>query len=543
MHPKHVLNKFIFSSEFAISIVIVIFIALSSFSALKESMTYDELFNISDGRNSLITKQYTDEPYNPPLPRMLYAIPTFIFAPNENLPTNYTYFVSRFINIFCCAAFLLYLFIQLRTLMHPVVGVWASIFTAFDPSFLSHSHYVTPDTMFTIFTTIALFELFKLYIRKSKISSKWVIRIAFISGCALSSKVPALLILGISFVLMICMHKLNPIKLITNTKFWLGAMTMFVTIWSVYFFQPSVILAKREDSQRVSAQLKEYFVSHNITIGTQTLSFLENQPVPLGQYIALIKNTALRGRGSQNVYVLSNHFDKTPWYALSLMWFIKTPISILLLLLFGIYILYTRSVTAVVKKYIRFMTIPIVITFILFSVSGGNPMVRYLLPTVPLVASIAAIALKYVSLNHKIAYIIPIWYVVSVLWYMPHPITYANELAGARKYQYQFILDSNSDWGGGLPTLQEYIKKNNLKNFDFSYFGTDNPARYGFIGYEYNKNFYDRCLLQQMGESATSRHDPKIMSISNWYYCKFYEQDVFKKDKIKYVISDQFLRF
>jgi len=61
----------------------------------------------------------------------------------------------------------------------------------------------------------------------------------------------------------------------------------------------------------------------------------------------------------------------------------------------------------------------------------------------------------------------------------PHYLANFNLGAGGPDGGYKYLVDCNLDWGQDLPALAEYQNRKAIDRLVFSYFGTDDPEKYG----------------------------------------------------------------
>ena len=69
--------------------------------------------------------------------------------------------------------------------------------------------------------------------------------------------------------------------------------------------------------------------------------------------------------------------------------------------------------------------------------------------------------------------------VVSAVRIHPSQLAYFNWLAGGPAAGSRYLDDSNIDWGQDLPGLAAWQAEHGIRPLALSYFGTDDPARYG----------------------------------------------------------------
>lgn len=77
-----------------------------------------------------------------------------------------------------------------------------------------------------------------------------------------------------------------------------------------------------------------------------------------------------------------------------------------------------------------------------------------------------------------------LWMALSALLAFPHYLPYYNALAGGTEHGYQYIADSNYDWGQDLKRLKYFIDDNNIEHIRLNYFGGGSPRYYLGNAYE-----------------------------------------------------------
>jgi Dolichyl-phosphate-mannose-protein mannosyltransferase len=103
--------------------------------------------------------------------------------------------------------------------------------------------------------------------------------------------------------------------------------------------------------------------------------------------------------------------------------------------------------------------VPAMVVFVLIcSQTGFGRYVRYLLPSLPAMLIFVS-QLWSVSVNWRFAAIrnmLLAWAIFHPLLYYPHHISYFNELAGGPTHGYRYLLDANVDWGQDLIRLKHW---------------------------------------------------------------------------------------
>ncbi|MBI3577694.1 glycosyltransferase family 39 protein [Candidatus Gottesmanbacteria bacterium] len=474
-------------------LIVLTFVGLSIGSALKESLTFDEIVHMQEGKNHWMSHSFSIDTNNPPLVRELAAIPLVFGADKLS---------ARLVVVLLGA--LLIVFVYKR---EPL----AAFILALEPTYLAHSHYVTLDVGAAFFIFLA-YLVFLEFTKKQSLRN--VIFLGISTGFAFAARIQAIpfLLISMLFINLRALTKLLIVSFIIS----------FLTIWFTYFFTTDVIIKERLDPNRVSARILKS--SNNMLL--KNLIFVGSyQPIPLGNYLATVKNALVRS---------TQHIDHR-WQDLPFNFFLKTPIPFLLLLGYGL-----------IRKPKKIFVIPAAVIFIVTAFAPQEPWVRYLLPAYPFLAIIAGSAIREVKGNFgKVGMtLIILWYVGGTLAQFPHFISYANELAGPRNRRFEKLIDSNLDWGQGLPDFANYVHQQNPAHVSFSYFGRDNADTYGLVS---NKPYgsYKNEEICEFHEIPYRGSGDRIVAISatNWYQCGYYQQPQFQREKIRAVIADSILIF
>ena len=75
------------------------------------------------------------------------------------------------------------------------------------------------------------------------------------------------------------------------------------------------------------------------------------------------------------------------------------------------------------------------------------------------------------------------WLVGGTIKTYPYYLAYFNELVGGPANGYNYLSDSNIDWGQDLKGLGEYLHRNGIAVVRLAFFGSHDPRLYG-IAYE-----------------------------------------------------------
>lgn len=505
--------------------IVCLFVALSLGSALSESLTYDEVFYLEEGRRIFQTRTFSD-PYNPPLPVLLSGLPSVMGL----TASTYTRMVSIVLGVFLVLA------------VYRTGGILAAILVALEPTVLAHSHLVTTDIAATLFIYLA-FQAWMRLLKNGRTLDVPLLGMAV--GYALASKMTALPYLFVAFAVSWWMRR--PRRGASwIIRRWLsilaGVIVVMIVVWASYLFTWDVVIRERDDAGRVSVRLIKYASDHNVPIIEKAVLFLQTQPLPLGTYAATIKNTMLRVEKPAMIFFDGQMYDRAEWYFTIVNFFRKIPIPLFIMIAAGIVL--DR------KRETRMMAIIGVGIVGVASLMGTVPLVRLVLPAIPFLAIVGATGIRKIGAIRGIGGKIIIcallfWFIIGTLAQYPHFISYANETVGPREERHEKLNDSNLDWGQALPDLVRYAKNNTLGTMKLSYFGRDDGGKYGLpskISYGSWK-FEDICAFHEVAIDPKSNREATVISVSNWYSCGYNKEEAYQKANIQNVVADVFLIF
>lgn len=521
---------------------ILIFIFLSAGSALKESLTYDEIVDVEEGMSNIVNHEFK-EPFNPPFIRMLTAVPLVIGADTIIASPRLAdrYFPSRLVTIGLAIALMISVYWATRKYFDDQTAVVAIFLFTFEPNILSHSHYITMDIGVTLFFFLAYIQLLQLM---RNVTGRNILFFGIAAGLAMASKISGLIFLiGLLILIIFYKRMWRIISVRHAAKITVLLVVAGLTIWATYFFSTDVIIAQRIDPTRLSSRLMDDAIASQNQFLIRGLTFLSSNPIPLGNYIATIKNHVVRGMMTDDIYFLGGHYSKSKPYFMLIAFLLKTPIPLLILFLTSLILNWRKRR----RTSFPYFLLPVAAVIFMSIITRVVPLVRHILPMYPFIIICAATAIR--SLSRQTAKlsvgIIMLWYIYGTLINFPHFISYANEFAGPRETRYKYFSDSNIDWGQGLVTLNKYVLGKQPEHVTLSYFGRDDAAAYGFPSnspwgsYKFEEicSFHD--ITKRYGDAAPLT----IVSVSNWYYCGYYREEVFARERITDVVADAFLIF
>ena len=114
------------------------------------------------------------------------------------------------------------------------------------------------------------------------------------------------------------------------------------------------------------------------------------------------------------------------------------------------------------------------------------------------------IKLKKIALS--LILILLLWYAFSSISVFPHYLSYFNELVGGPKSGYEYVVDSNCDWGQDLKRLTKWVNSQGIGKIYVDYFGGGDVKYY--LG-EKVFPWYGACWWQWWGIHQDIQNFPK----------------------------------
>ena len=336
-------------------------------------------------------------------------------------------------------------------------GLWALLFYTFEPNILAHSRLVTTDTYCMGMILISLFY-FRKYLNQGGFKNQAVSAITL--GLAQLAKFTCVFLYPLFLVIAFLFHLKN---LKNQFKPFLKSFAFFILI-NLFIINTGYLF------NRTLTPLQKYEFKSQIFQTLQEKSgSLARIPMPLPapfiEGLDWVKHNDESGQGFGLFYLLgkTNRSDGFPGYFLIASLF-KIPIAMLIFILLGCFCYFRKFKFDAFLKEGVFLWVPILFfTFYFNFLFKSHAGMRFFIVVLPLLYVLAASLFQnwgFLSKRVKTVYsFLAVYYVISVLSYTPHYLSYFNEFIGARKNAYKFLADSNIDWGENDWYLQKYLEK------------------------------------------------------------------------------------
>lgn len=431
-----------------------------------------------------------------------------------------------------------------------LLGSWWALLPAalvgFSPTFLAHGHYVTTDIGATLGIFIATYAFIK-YLERRSWRALFIAGIAF--GIAQLMKFSAVLLVPLfaAILFFVILRKLYTDGWFRGSLYLaktIGALFAIfaiggVLIYAVYFTFTLNYPVDRQYSDtaatlqsfnggpdpewktcRPSGFTTRCFAEINIWMSRSSIFR------PLGEYLLGVLMVGQRAAGGNTGYFLGEVSAAGWWYYFPIVFLLKEPLPSLILIVLAVLLSLwgIRKYFILHSSYFRgffdylgthlaeFSMLLFVLLYWAYSIKSPlNIGVRHIMPTLPFLYILTASALKNWVLRRDVGMgtvlrrffmtlgqlvrtsakgltlsLLVIWHVLEALYATPHYLSYFNQAGGGTRDGYQYVTDSNYDWGQDLKYLAEWVKEknndnntsNNIEKIAIDYFGGGNPAYY-----------------------------------------------------------------
>lgn len=487
--------------------------------------TNDEFAHLPSGYVYIKKGDFSLYHKNPPLIKMLSALPLVLLSPQinfewrgdrnsdwapwifgkyfmENNRAAYEeiFFWGRIPVLLLSLLLAGFVYQWARELYGKKSALFALFLYLFSPNIIAHSSLATIDIGTSLFVLVSMYSFLKFL----KIPT-WpkLILSGIILGLAQLSKFTAIFLFimlplcGILFILWRKRYEDNIFIFPLTKKITLSSWKALLVSTSLIFLLGLTVLNAGYGFKGSFKSLADYKFQSDFFKKTGE-SALSGIPVPLPyDYLSGLddqKNDVEYGEFSN--FLMGEWSEKGWWYYLPFAFIIKTPLALSIFLLLFLFSFKLRKEQLKIDEI--FLAIPILLLFLVFTfLSNLNIGIRYLLPLFPflfiLLSKLLEEGKEPGQIKNVFILLLACWYGYSSLSVYPHYLSHFNELVGGPKNGYKYILDSNIDWGQDLKGLKKYMDRKGIKHIKLAYFGSVDPQIYG-ISYKIPKNYPEKGL-------------------------------------------------
>jgi len=452
----------------ALVVVLGFFAANAVVAARTNTPTPDEFVYVPAGLYHLQTGDLSFDPTNPPLLKMVMALPLIAMDVKIDLDPRHrdnsqgwgpwvfgtsfmglnrdhyldAFFAARLVVVALGVALGVLVFLRARELLSPLAALAVLVLYGTMPPVIAHSAVATLDVGVTLLLFAGLFATARF---ASTREWGWAVLTGAMFGFAFAVKGTAALLAPVVPVLVAVQW--GDWRRDGALRFVGGGLLMAVAAWvailAAYGFQDFPLPAPLVEGVRFQLAASS-----------------------AGEYPAF----------------LGGSWSKTGWwyyyfYALAL----KTPLASLALFAVGAVAVARRRTRRASDLWI--LLPPLLLIYILSFHYAKDYGIRYLLPAFPFLVLLAGCGVDLLLAAGARARIVVAallaWQLASCAIATPHHLAYFNELAGGPDRARRLLLDSNLDWGQDLGRLEDYLAARGVERVCLGYFGHVDPRVYG----------------------------------------------------------------
>ena len=500
------------------SLILVVAIALAAATAAvqvisvrDESPTWDEGFEIGSGYSYLKTGDYRISQEQPPLARMIAALPLLHLNPrvpvehsswtnpndrefgaeflfHNRVSADQIVFDARMPTVATTLALGLGLLFWTRRVFGAWAGLGALALFALDPNVIANGRYVKNDMLVTALCFLCV-AVWGRYLENGK--QRWAAATGLIFGLAFATKFSALFLIPVfpvTWILSRWQQKraLAPLRCAVVT---VGLLALAgITAIAVYAPSAQKLIpatrayrAAHPEVRRLGDAMHVFTPRATAVLWISTKLGLQDHPLLKGFTIFLDHAT-----GGHRSYLLGKFSETGWWYYFPVAFLVKTPVATLGALLIATFLGLRRLISAPpgwlrsLPREWLLLLVPIAFYLPVSMVNNVNTGERHLLPVYPFLFALTAAILTRARWPGRI----PVTAALAILLAIesasiyPSYLAFFNFAVGGPDAGPRYLLDSNLDWGQDYKHVASYIKKNHIHRVCTLYFGTVPTSAY-----------------------------------------------------------------
>ncbi|HEV8255259.1 MAG TPA: glycosyltransferase family 39 protein [Vicinamibacteria bacterium] len=476
--------------EIAAVVGLLCVLALELTLALRaDGLTIDEVVYIGSGFRHLLLSDYRPNPEQPPLAKMVGALPLLALRPHVPAITDETWSWSYQFVFVANEPGPLIVWARAPTVLLTVVlaaatwgwaryalgaaaGLAALALTVFHPSILAHGHLITTDAPGTL-TMLGGSWVFWWWGRAPSLRRALLVALAV--GVAVSTRLTGWLLLPIFALLLAARLRKQPAAqrraLLRQSAILAACFALVpIVVWASYDYRYEPYPG------RTVAQVPGPWLG----LTGRIIAALEKVRALPEAYLEGARFVAEHNALGHPTYLLGEMSTKGwPHYYL-VAFLVKNTPGFLLALAAAIVLLWRARMSADAVEL--HWLVPALVTFLAASTGHIQIGERYILPMYPyLILLIASTLPRFLATPRGraaagallLAHAVP-----SLLAARGGYISYFNLLAGGREGGHRVLVDSNLDWGQDLPRLARWMRDHGVDEIQLAYHGSDDPDRF-----------------------------------------------------------------
>ena len=497
-----------------VSLLLLLHMSLAVSSMQHKSNTFDEIIHLTSGYTYWKFNDYRFQPENGNLPQRWVALPllfqslafptvvhnvwdvghAFFFKLGND--SGKMLFRGRCMILLFSTALGLVVFLISRNLFGSLGGMISLVLYAFSPTMLAHARLTTSDMAAALFFILSVQTLWFVMHRITWFS---LFGASLAVCCLLLSKMSGVLIVPVFVVLFtvrlirgdpltVQLRRSRQVVRRKSQTLWIllafGVVSgvSLTGIWAAYGFRFTA--ADTPVYSDYSFSSWEEKLSNTGKPG-EMIRFMRDLKILPEAYLfgfAHVLNYAQK-RGA---FLKGRYSDHGWWYFFPFCLAVKTPLSVMLVLLLSMITLLTVRKPGDLYNLSPLLTLAVIYLVVAVStkINIGHRHILVLYPVMFICAG--GISRLYPKLKGMSLWLSPAFLLVFIMetqmiW--PDYLAFFNACAGGPKNGYRLLVDSSLDWGQDLPGLRRWLEKKGLigngkSPVYLAYFGTASPAYY-----------------------------------------------------------------
>ena len=499
--------------------------------ARQDSAIMDELAHIPAGYSYVKYQDYRLNPEHPPLVKMLAGLP--LLFKDYNFPLDKTswttdingqwdagrqflyesgnnadeiIFLARLGPMFLTLLLVIFTYIFAQGIIGRWWALLPAFLTAFSPNILAHGHYVTTDIGAALGMLASLYFFLKYLFQPNRNN---LIAAGIILGLAQVMKFSVALLAPYFFLILLALAFIKK-------GFWKNILAVIgigaISLAVVYIFYAFAVWNYPIEKQVTDTEF--ILQSFGFRPAADSVIWMSGNKIfrPLAHYFLGILMVTQRTAGGNTGYFLGEVSAAGWYYYFPAVFIMKEPLPILIIIALALWFSALNLIKIKFKEYLHthfaeFALLVFVIFYWLYSMKSNlNIGFRHLIPTLPFIYILSASAIrKWVllapvplavtfsekflnfirrifSFGIKITFlsILAVWFLVNSVMAYPYFLSSFNEFFGGVRGGYQYVTDSNYDWGQDLKRLKIWADANLTpeEKIAVDYFGGGSPKYY-----------------------------------------------------------------
>jgi hypothetical protein len=376
------------------------------------------------------------------------------------------YYVARAVTILfsCLVAYLV--FYWARSLYGFIPALFSLTLYILDPNIIAHSQLVTTD-LYTVGSTLFVFFALWKFTQNRNVGNG--ILSLFALGLSQLAKYSSIVLLPLCLVALI-VHDLAFTDRVLPVQERMRDYVVRYTRYALYAALASILIINLGFLlDRTFTSFGEYNFRSTLLQGLQTeYPILNSLPVPMPypylEGLDFMNNVEQNGAGAGNIYLLGQirTGEGFPGYYF-VATLLKTPIASQVMIALALALYCLRGDLR--KRFFQdelFLFVPVLFYVVYFNFLFKTQVgIRYFLPVFPFLYVFTGslfVLWDQFSIHKRLAFGFLVGYLfVSVISYHPYYLSYFNEIVWDRKLSYQYLSDSNIDWGQARLELDQYL--------------------------------------------------------------------------------------